>query len=77
LEIDFRFLCTKGQDRANRKLRKVFFFVNKKEAKKLLFGLVRAVETPDAQNSKSFLVLFFKKERLTYFLSLIRLQDNA
>jgi hypothetical protein len=50
---------------------KVFFFVNKKEAKKTLLIWARAGETARAPESKSFLLLFYKKEvlSLTLFFS--------
>jgi hypothetical protein len=44
---------------------KVFFFVNKKEAKKTSFIYARARENARAPMSKSFLLLFYKKEVLT------------
>jgi hypothetical protein len=40
--------------------------VNKKEAKKTLVIWVRAGENARAPDSKSFLLLFFKKEGLSY-----------
>jgi hypothetical protein len=43
---------------------KVFFFVNKKEAKKTLLIWVRAGFSARAPRSESFLLLFFKKEAL-------------
>jgi len=47
--------CRKGR---------VFFFVNKKEAKKTLVVWGCAGETARASDSESFLLLFFKKEAL-------------
>jgi hypothetical protein len=47
-----------GRDQA----RKVFFFVNKKEAKKTSLIWARAGENARASRSKSFLLLFYKKE---------------
>jgi hypothetical protein len=47
-----------------------FFFANKKEAKKTLIYLARGGETNWGSKSKSFLVLFFKKEPLSSFLSI-------
>jgi len=44
--------------------RKVFFFVNKKEAKKTLLIWARAGENARDSESKSFLLLFYKKEAL-------------
>jgi hypothetical protein len=44
--------------------RKVFFFVNKKEAKKTLLIWACARENARAPELKSFLLLFFKKEVL-------------
>jgi hypothetical protein len=43
---------------------KVFFFVNKKEAKKTSLIWVCDVSMPVAQIRKSFLLLFYKKEAL-------------
>ncbi|MCW8308182.1 hypothetical protein AruPA_14170 [Acidiphilium sp. PA] len=43
---------------------KVFFFVNKKEAKKTLLIWARTRETARALVSKSFLLLFYKKAAL-------------
>jgi len=45
--------------------KRVFFFVNKKEAKKTLLIWARAGEDARAPESKSFLLLFYKKEALT------------
>jgi hypothetical protein len=42
--------------------------VNKKEAKKTLFTLDRAGFTARGPVSKSFLLLFFKKEALSFSL---------
>jgi hypothetical protein len=51
-------------------------FFEKKEAKKLYqFG--RALRPARAPGSKSFLVLFFKKERLPYSPVLIRVQARV
>jgi len=44
--------------------------VNKKEAKKTLVTWVRAGGNARASDSKSFLLLFFKKEELPYFAEL-------
>jgi hypothetical protein len=44
---------------------RIFFFVNKKEAKKTLLIWARAGENARAPESKSFLLLFFKKEALS------------
>jgi hypothetical protein len=41
-------------------------FLEKKEAKKLLLNRATGRETSTVQISKSFLVLFFKKEPLTF-----------
>jgi len=51
---------------------KTFFFVNNKEpgrraAKKTSLNLLRSRATPRAQFNKSFLLLFFKKEALSFF----------
>ncbi|MCW8308456.1 hypothetical protein AruPA_15560 [Acidiphilium sp. PA] len=45
--------------------RQVFFFVNKKEAKKTSLIYARAGKTARAPESESFLLLFFKKEVLS------------
>ncbi|MBW4035609.1 MAG: hypothetical protein HIU90_09080 [Proteobacteria bacterium] len=45
--------------------RQVFFFVNKKEAKKTSLIYARARENARGLESKSFLLLFFKKEVLS------------
>ncbi|WP_139333942.1 MULTISPECIES: hypothetical protein [Acidiphilium] len=45
---------------------RIFFFVNKKEAKKTLLIWARARENARAPESESFLLLFFKKEALPY-----------
>jgi hypothetical protein len=41
-------------------------FFEKKEAKKRLFTASRGTTTATAHRNKSFLVLFFKKERLSF-----------
>jgi len=43
---------------------KIFFFVNKKEAKKTLLNLARGSETPGGQLAKVFCFFFSKKKRL-------------
>jgi hypothetical protein len=48
--------------------RRVFFFVNKKEAKKTSVIWVRAGFDADDPVQKSFLLLFFKKEVLPLLL---------
>ncbi len=48
------------------KVSKHFFFVNKKEAKKTLIPCGRFQHR--AKRSKSFLLLFFKKEVLPYLV---------
>jgi hypothetical protein len=58
-------LCQSAGERARKGGRKHFFFVNKKEAKKTLLHLYRAGETAWGPVSKSFLLLFFKKEALS------------
>jgi len=58
-------------------VRKNFFFVNKKEAKKTLLHPDCGAGTPVAQFNKSFLLLFFKKEALTCLLLLISVQAQA
>jgi hypothetical protein len=45
---------------------RIFFFVNKKEAKKTLSIWDCGCETAHAPESESFLLLFFKKEALPY-----------
>ncbi|MBW4035580.1 MAG: hypothetical protein HIU90_08935 [Proteobacteria bacterium] len=49
-------------------LGRVFFFVNKKEAKKTLLIWARAGENARAPESESFLLLFSKKEVLACLL---------
>jgi hypothetical protein len=46
---------------------KIFFFVNKKEAKKTLLNLARAGDTPEGQCAKVFCFFFSKKKRLLTF----------
>jgi len=45
---------------------KDFFFVNKKEAKKLYLPWDLALKVPTPPRTESFLLLFFKKEALSY-----------
>jgi len=50
--------------------RKHFFFVNKKEAKKTSVLRALAMMVPEPARSKSFLLLFFKKEALFFLFGL-------
>jgi hypothetical protein len=43
-------------------------FFEKKEAKKLSLNAAVLVKQPQAQSTKSFLLLFFKKEALAYLI---------